>query len=181
MKNTLLFSDKIRQFNSFVKFQFLKFGRWISVLFKRRKSINKIAFEYYKNWQFKNAYLVIDFQFRNAIWYKVGNIKSTDFFHSLILNLENIDAETIDFEVFGFFQKQIYTINLNKVAELNSEPFKTQIHNLSSLDLIKSKILFDLPNFGIKNTKTTLNFENIKVETSTSQINYKPFKIQEYL
>lgn len=180
MKNPLLFSNKIRQFNSFVKFQFLKFGRWISVLFKRRKSIKKISFEYYKYWQFNNAYLVINFQFKNAIWYKIGNIKSTDFSKPLILNLENIHSDGIDFEIFGFFQKQIYTIHLNKVAELNSEPFKTQTHNLN-LKLTNDKIRFRLSDFEITNGKTVLNFDNIKVETPSFQINYKPFQIQEYI
>lgn len=181
MKNYLLFSDKIRLFNAFVKFQSLKFCRWVLILFKRKKQIKKIDFGYYKNWHFNNAYLIIDFQFKNAIWYKVGNIKSLDFSKPLILNLENIDAESIDVEVFGFFQKHVYTIYLEKIAELNSEPFKTQTQNLNNLELIQNKIRFRLSDFEITNRKNVLNFENIKVETPTFQINYKPFKIQEYI
>ncbi|MCB0750027.1 MAG: hypothetical protein KDC52_00990 [Ignavibacteriae bacterium] len=149
-------------------------------MFKRKRYIERNNFNYHKYWHFNNAYLVIDFQFKNAIWYKVGNIKSIDFSKPLILNLENIHTDNINFEVFGFFQKQVYTINLNKVAEVNSESFKTQIHNLN-LKLTNDKIRFRLSDFAITNGKTVLNFDNIKVETPIFQINYKPFKIREYI
>lgn len=180
MRNILLFSDKLKQLGAFLKFHFIRSKKWSSILFKRRKKLEKISFDYYRNWYFNNAYLVIDFRFKNMIWFKIGKFKSFDFSKPIILNLENITTDTINFEVFGFFQKQLYEINLNKEAEMNTIAFKTKIDNIG-FDLTQQKTRTQIPKIGLHISNPIFDFKEILIVPKNLQLNYNPFKIQDYL
>lgn len=164
-----------------IQYYFLKVSRLFCILFKRSKQIEKISFDYYKNWHFDNAYLVVDFKFKNAVWYKVGEFKSFDFSKPIILNLENIQSDTINFEVFGFFQKQVYEINLNRETRINTQPFKTKIDNINIVELVQQKTRTRIPKIGLHIADPTFVFEKIAVKPQNIQINYQTFKIQDYI
>lgn len=163
------------------KFHFLKVSRLFCILFKRRKRIKKISFGYYQNWQFENAYLVVDFKFKNAVWFRIGNFKSYDFSKQIVLDLENIHTNTINFEVFGFFQKQVYEISLNKEAQINTQSFKTAIHNINTVELEQQKTKICTPEIVLNISNPTFVFEKIAVKPQNIQFDYKPFKIQDYI
>jgi hypothetical protein len=181
MAKYLLFSDKLKQIGLFVNSQFLKIGNLLTILFKRRRKLEKISFDYYMNWHFDNAYLVVDFKFKNAVGYKVGEFKSFDFSKPIILNLENIQSVTINFEVFGFFQKQVYVINLNRDTRINTQPFKTKIDNINMVKLVQQKTRIRIPKIGLHIADPTFVFEKIAVKTQNIQINYQTFKTQDYI
>lgn len=181
MKSLLFYSDRLKRTGPFFKFYFIRTGRWLSILFKRRKKLEKVSFDYYKNWRFDNAYLVIEFKFKNAVWFKIGKFKSFDFSKPIILNLGNITTDTIHFEVFGFFQKQVYVINLNKEAQINTQSFKTKIDNINIVELVQQKTRTRISKIGLHIADPTFVFEKIAVKPQNIQINYKPFKIQDYI
>lgn len=181
MIKNLLFSDKLKQIGLFVKSQLLKVGRLLTILFKRRKKLEKISFGYYQKWHFNNAYLFVDFKFKNAVWFRIGNYKSYDFSKQIVLNLENIQTETVLFEVFGFFQKQVYEINLNKETRINTQPFKTKVDNINNVEFVQQKTRTRIPKIGLHIADPTFVFEKIAVKPQNIQINYKPFKIQDYI
>ena len=164
-----------------IQYYFLKVSRLFCILFKRRKRIEKITFGYYQNWQFENAYLVVDFKFKNAVWFRIGNFKSYDFSKQIVLDLENIHTDTINFEVFGFFQKQVYEINLNKEAQINTQPFKTKIDNINIVELVQQNTRTRIPKIGLHIADPTFVFEKIAVKPQNIQINYQTFKIQDYI
>ncbi len=181
MTKYLLFSDKLRKIGLFIRLQLLKIGRLLTILFKRRKKLEKISFDYYKNWHFDNAYLVVDFKFKNAVWFRIGKFKSFDFSKPIILNLENIQSDTINFEVFGFFQKQVYEIDLNRENQINTQPFKTKIDNINTFELIPQKARTQIPKIGLHIADPTFAFEKITIKPQNIQLDYKPFKIQDYI
>lgn len=164
-----------------IQYYFLKVSRLFCILFKRRKRIEKITFGYYQNWQFENAYLVVDFKFKNAVWFRIGNFKSYDFSKQIVLDLENIHTDTINFEVFGFFQKQVYEISLNKEAQINTQPFKTKIKNISIVKLAQQKSKLRISEMTLHISNPTFIFEKIAVKPQNIQFDYKPFKIQDYI
>ena len=181
MTKYLLFSDKLRKIGLFIRLQLLKIGRLLTILFKRRKKLEKISFDYYKNWHFDNAYLVVDFKFKNAVWFRIGKFKSFDFSKPIILNLENIQSDTINFEVFGFFQKQVYEIDLNRENQINTQPFKTKIDNINTVELAQQKTRTRIPKIGLHIANPTFVFEKIAVKPQNIQINYQTFKSQDYI
>lgn len=181
MTKYLLFSDKPKQIYLFVKSQLLKARRLLTILFKRRKKLEKISFEYYKMWQFGNAYLFVDFKFKNAVWFKIGNYKSYDFSKQIVLDLENIQTETVHFEVFGLFQKLVYEINLNVDARINTQPFKTRIDNINIIKLVKQNTRTRIPKPGLHIANPTFAFEKIAVKPQNIQITNKSLKIQDYI
>lgn len=181
MTKYLLFSDKLKQIGLFVNFQVLKVTRLLTILFNRRRKLEKISFGYYQKWHFDNAYLFIDFKFKNAVWIKIGNFKNYDFSKQIVLDLENIQTETVQFEVFGFFQKQVYEIKLNKETQINTKPFKTKIDNINIVELVQQKTGTRIPKIEFHIADPTFVFEKNAVKPQNIQINYKPFKIQDYI
>ena len=181
MTRYLLFSDKLRQIGLLVKFQLIKVGKLLIIFFKRKKQLKKISFDYYRKWHFDNAYLFVDFKFKNAVWFRIGNYKSNDFSKQIILDLENIHTDTIHFEVFGFFQKQLYEINLNKQAKINTQSFKTKINNLNTFKLAKQNIKTQKPKIVLQNNRPILKLEKIQFVSNSININHKPFKTQDYI
>jgi hypothetical protein len=181
MTKYLLFSDKLRKIGLFIRLQLLKIGRLLTILFKRRKKLEKISFGYYQKWHFDNAYLFVDFKFKNAVWFRIGNYKSYDFSKQIVLDLESTQTETVLFEVFGFFQKQVYEINLNKESRINTQPFKTKIDNINTVELAQQKTRTRIPKIGLHIADPTFVFEKIAVNTYNLQLDYKPFKIQDYI
>ncbi|MBE7510443.1 MAG: hypothetical protein HS118_09635 [Bacteroidia bacterium] len=181
MTNYLIFSDKLKQIGLFVKAQLLIVGRLLIILFKRRKKLEKISFGYYQKWHFDNAFLFVDFNFKNAVWFRIGNYKSNDFSKQIVLDLENIHTDTIPFEVFGFFQKQVYEINLNKEAKIETQSFKTKINNLNTFKLSKQNIKAQIPKIALRNNKLVLKLEKIQFVSNRLSINHKPFKTQDYI
>lgn len=186
MNSAFLFSNSIRHLGQYLKFQFIKSRRWISILFKRNRKLSKISFDYYKNWHFEEGLLLIDFQFNNAIWYKTESLKSVDVGKPIILNIQNIKSEILEFEVYGFFQKQIFHIQLNKEAHIDSTSFKTQLfNNAVSIDsnctiktpklltqIIKPFIILDAP---------TVTLRDFSTQNNQITIIHSQFKTQDYI
>lgn len=164
-----------------MKFQFSKLWKWTVLLFSWKKNLITSHFNYFMNWRFEDCYLVIDFKFKNAIWYKVGNYKSVNFKNPLILNLQNIQGDNIIFEVFGFFRKEVIKIDLQKVAKLETYDFKTSLHQINLIQNRKSEVITNIPKLVgnlplpyVLTKPTTVNIQNIK-------INIQDFKQQDYI
>lgn len=181
MTKYLLFSENLRQIGLFVKLQLLKLGRLLTILFKRKKKLEKISFDYYKKWHFDNAYLFIEFKFKNAVWFRIGKFKGYDFSKQIVLDLENIQTKILPFEVYGFFQKQVFEINLNKETRVNTQPFKTTINNINTIVLAEQKTITTIPKIGLTANNVNFIFETISVNQQDIQIDYKPFKIENYI
>lgn len=78
---------------------------------------------------FDNSYIIINYRFRNAIYYRFGNHKTLDK-QIKIFNLKTFDKE-FDLIVYGFFQKKKYKIQFDPRLSLDNSSFKTTFSNLN--------------------------------------------------
>lgn len=184
---TIIF-DILKQLISFLKFHFVRIGKWFAILFKRNRQLKKISFDYYKNWHSDNSYLAVEMKFKNAIYFKVNGFKSFDFNKQLIFDLKEIKTNNIKIEVFGFLQKQVSVIEIKKDFQLNSKPFRTSIKNISYVQLLRQKPQIKGLSFRINSNNPYINIQEPRLITQEIAINSKPirvkfnqFKIQEYL
>lgn len=177
----IIIFDILKQLIAFLKFHFVRIGKWFAILFKRNRKLKKISFDYYKNWHSDNSYLVVDFKFRNAIYFKVGNTKCFDFTKLLILNLQKLNADSIKIEVFGFFQKEAFDIDLNKEIQLNLKPFRTVIENISPVEITRQKTKTKRPNLWFAISKPKVAIQSVSVNSNQISIKSNNFNIQEFI
>ena len=113
------------------KLQFLKVvvSRFFIILFRKRRDIELLYLNYDKEHLFETSYIVINYRFRNAIYYRFGNHKTLEK-KIKILNLKNFENK-FNLIVYGFFQKKIYQIQLEPQLVLHSDSYKTTISNLT--------------------------------------------------
>jgi hypothetical protein len=77
MKRIFLFSDSFRTLWRKVGLASLIAVRFILVLFKGRKDIEPVEFEYSTKHLFDKSYLILRYHFRNALWYRFEGLIST--------------------------------------------------------------------------------------------------------
>lgn len=173
-------SDKLKQLIEFFKFHFVRIWKWLAILFTKNRRLQKRTFDYYKNWHADNSYLVVDLKFKNAVYFKIGDYKSFDFAKSLILNLQKVD-NNIKIEVFGFLQKQVFVIELNKEIQLNSKPFRTTIENISPIEITQQKTNIKIAKVWYAEGKPNLSIQDVFVKSNPIKVKFSKFKIQDYL
>ncbi len=162
------------------KLRFLKviIARFLIILFRRKKGIELLYLDYNTEYLFENSYLIINYRFRNALYYRFKNIKTLEK-QIKIFNLSNFDNE-FDLVVYGFFQKKVYQIKVERKLELDNSNFKASTLNLN-LKLSEIKI----PRLTPENiyctihkpiiTKSNIEIENKKLAISNSTFNQNDF------
>lgn len=178
MYNFLLFSNYFKHLKSSISFGFTKMTRRIILIFKWNHNIKTIQFKYYKNWQFENGYLIIDYAFKNAVWFEVLGIKKTSQNQPLILDLKNIDQDEIEFIVHGLLSKKKIKIKLNNTHALNSDSFKKSINNINVRGLYNQLKAFEFKNLEL--IPKTIVFKN-RFELAKNISNINTNKIIFYL
>jgi len=168
MKKLFFLSYNIKWLMNGVGFFFLKIGRLFKLLFQRNRKLEVVAFNYFKNWHFYNAYLVIDYEFKNAIWFRVGAMKHSNFDKPIIIDLENIKTNDLTFEVYGFLQKQTLRIDLQKHIHLTSTEFRPVLITSQFQKIVASSI----------NKITNLNIRDVKILVPKQQIYTAPIEIK---
>jgi hypothetical protein len=170
MKNFLLFSDEFKGSGNYLKFHIMKFWKMFVLLFKWNKNIKPLQLSYFREWRFEKSYLIIHFNFKNAIWYQLKNIKRINCLQPIILNLENIKEKQIEFTVYGFFRQKKYLIDIIKTETLITETFKTEIKQINIIEQIASSI-------NVKIKKPILEKQIIRIEQNNIETNIKPITL----
>jgi hypothetical protein len=122
---------------------------------------------YDKDHLFDNSYIIINYRFRNAIYYRFGKHKTLEK-QIKIFDLKNLDKE-FDFVVYGFFDTKKYRLQLEPQFKLESRNFKTTFSNLN-LKLEEKTIPKLVQNIYCDIKKPNVTIANI-------EINNKPLKI----
>ncbi|MEI6697016.1 MAG: hypothetical protein WCO13_13230 [Bacteroidota bacterium] len=161
----LLFSEYFTPIAKKIAFIAIILFRFILILFRRNKTIKVIQLQYSRKFQFENSYLIINYRFRNALWYKFSSIGNTLNKNNVIFDLSNISDASIKLKVYGFFRSESFEFDISKENKLFAERFKTKINvnklqpftnplNLSnkSFNLISKNVYFNrLPfNFNFR-------------------------------
>lgn len=172
MSSPLFFSDYFKIWKNSISFAWIRFIRSIILVFRWDHSIKTIKFKYHKNWQFDNGYLIIDYCFKNAVWFDVVGIKKTSQKQPIVLDLKNLDQNEIEFIVHGLLKKKIFKIKLNNTHLLKSDSFKTQIKNIHTRNIIKQVQTLLIRNFDIVQKKFTIK-KRIEISKPISNFNLK--------
>ena len=122
-----------------IKLQFLKvaMARFFVILFRKRRNIELLHLHYDTEHLFDNSFVIINYRFRNAIYYRFWNHKTLEK-QIKIFNIKNFDNE-FDFVVYGFFRSKSYKIKFEPKLRLDTSSFKTNLSKLN-LNLVEKTI-----------------------------------------
>lgn len=155
--------------------------RSMKLLLKRQRNIEIINCDYFKSWRAEQSYLILNIDFKNVIYYEINQIKYFNLKSHIYLNLKKIKTNNLKLVVYGFYQKEIITIELDKDLEFNSNQFQTNISHLNfevydhhEILLLSNLINLNSPTVKFKNTKTRIN-------TVPIELNFNQYNIENYL
>lgn len=152
--------------------------RFFIILFRKRKSIQFLHLHYSDKYLFSNSIIIINYRFRNAIYYKFGNHITVEK-EIKLFNIDKIKPEII-LTVYGFFRKQHYVLKVEPDNILINGTFKTEFNNLNPE--LKNKIVpqsfskdysSDIKKINVKLSNVELNIKTIKPKHSSfNQIDF---------
>lgn len=150
----------------FQKLQFVGVVIWrfLIIVFRKRKDIKLLYIDYNTKNLFDNSFFIINYRFRNALYYQFGEHKTLEK-QIKILNLKNIDHE-FNLIVYGFFQKKIYPIKLKPQMSFDSLSFKTSISKLN-LEATKQRIVSQPSKVYVNQTEIKIKDSKIKFNPTT--------------
>ncbi len=173
MLKYLFFSNYFKSLGLTIKFIAIVIGRFFRILFRRRKKLKELKFEYSTKYLFKESYLVLEHQFKNALWYKFKGLKSTTSKQTAVFNLAKI-KEPIILIVYGFFQKKSYEISVFPEKYIESKSFHISVQN------IDEKINF-IPSFKILIHQPSVYIPMIIHTKSKIVIHHSPYNQNDYI
>lgn len=181
MTNIFFYSDKLRLLGKFLKFHFLKITRVCFFVFKRNKKLKKCSIDYLKTWRFENSYLLIKLNFENAIWYRIGRASGLNFNKIIVLDRRFLINDEVFIEIYGFFQKQVFIIDIKKEFSISTSSLQAEIKNFKNigLNVLQPEIINSRINLYSNNY--LLNISNVSMKNININLNYKPFKIQDFI
>jgi hypothetical protein len=146
--------------------------RCFKILFRRNKDIEELFLNYETEHLFDNSYLVINYRFRNALYYQFGATKTLEK-HIKIFDLKNCDKE-MDFVVHGLFDSISYKLIFEPQLTLENSSFKASFSNLNLKltertipKLIHSKVNCHIKTPFIITPRIKINQPNIKISKPT--------------
>lgn len=137
-------------------------ARFFKILFRKNKTIELIHLEYSNNPIFENGYIIINYRFRNAIYYRFNSIKTLEK-QIKIFDLTNIEHE-FDLDVYGFFQKKKYRIKIEPQLAFKSQSFKTKFKNLAKQMEFEQLESVNIPSLIIKPKIENILLPKIKLK-----------------
>ncbi|KFF04207.1 hypothetical protein [Flavobacterium reichenbachii] len=154
-------------------------ARFFIILFRRNKDIILLKLNYNANHLFKNSFIIIDYQFNNALWYSFNNRKTLE--KSIkIFNLENIPSK-IDIEVYGFFRKKKYSLKFEPTLKIENQSFKTNFSNLS-LNLKRNSIpQLTHSLIEISTKKPAIKISKIRIEDQPFNIKHNNYNQNDFI
>jgi len=146
-----------------IKFTKTVAGRAMKILFRRSQSIRLLHLDYDTEHIFENSLWIIRYRFRNALWYRFGDLNTLDK-HIQVFDASKI-PNSITLTVFGLFRKKVYHLNRKPTLSLNSAGFFTKING------IEKKLEFaGHPAIGIPVIQPNINAALIKTSTTATSI-----------
>lgn len=142
--------------------------RFLKILFRKRKKLELLKLNYNTEYIFENSLVIINYSFRNGIWYKFGSHKTLEK-QIKIFDLKNFEQE-FELTVYGFFQKKTYHLKFEPQLMINNHSFKTVFTNL----------LVNLKGRNVPKLQApfiSINIENPCVKTRGIKVITKPITI----
>jgi hypothetical protein len=166
---------------SIVRFNLSRLYNFFIILFRRKKKLSVNSLYYFRYWRFSNAYVVLDFQVSNAIWFRLGNLSGTKFNKPIVLNLNQINEDQLILEFIGLFQKRSCTIDLRKEASLNSGGFRTEIKHIHKVSVSIPDSRVHISDVNCIRYKPHLSQKHIQIQNQNLRIKLFHFNIEEHI
>ncbi len=154
-----------------LRFTIVVIARFIKILFRKKKEIEILYLNYETKHLFDTSYLIINYRFKNAIYYRFGNDISLEK-QIKIFDLNNIDSE-FDLVVNGFFDSKTYNLKFEQENTLDKTNFMTSISNLNVRleqrvipKLTHSKIRCRIITQKVSSTRIVINQPRIKISNT---------------
>ena len=163
------------------KLNFLKvvISRFLTILFRRRKEIELLHLEYDTKYLFDNSFIIINYRFRNAIYFQFGNHITLEK-EIKIFNLKKIDNE-FQLNVYGFFRRKRYLLKFEPKLTLESQKFKTSFSNFC-LKIEEQNIPnFPQPLFYLAIDKPSIKPPKTKIVNKTITTKTNSFNQNEFI
>jgi hypothetical protein len=167
-----LFTNQLTYLLEKFHFKLVVIARFFKILFRRNKELEELFLNYETQHLFDNSYLVINYRFRNALYYQFGATKTLEK-HIKIFDLKNCDKE-MDFVVYGLFDSKSYKLIFEPQLSLESSSFKTFFSNLNVKlsertipKLIHSKVNCHIKTPFIITPRIRIKQPNIKISNTT--------------
>lgn len=173
--------NSITNINSSIRFLFNVTSKWLFTLFKRNRVLKEIKFNHYKNWHFKTAYLIVQFEFENAIWINVEGSKRICSHFPIIINLENFQKDFFEIIIHGFSSKRKYQIAINTEAQIDNATFKTTTYQIKNIYLQDQIIQQNISKAELINHCISVKRHPINTSYQKSELKHSNFKLQDYL
>ncbi len=132
-----MFSQYLKYLLEKLRFLQVVISRFLIILFRKRREVELLYLNYDKEHLFETSFIVINYRFRNAIYYRFGKHITLEK-KIKIFNIKNFENE-FDLLVYGFFQKKVYRIQFEPKLALNTDTFETAISNLT-VKLVEQKL-----------------------------------------
>lgn len=136
------------------------------ILFRKNKELVKLTLDFNTENQFENSYIIINYRFRNAIYYKFGKHITLEK-EIKIFNLKNFENE-FQLTVYGFFRKKSYKLKFEPKLTLENSNFKTFFLNLKNDFEFKT-----MPNLSTASFRVEL----LEIEIKPSKLKITPNRI----
>lgn len=162
-----------------LKFLFHVTQRFFIVLFRRKKAIELIRLDYAKEHIFDTSYVVINYRFRNALWYKIGSHKTLDKTIK-IFNIEKIEKE-LEFVVYGLFQKKTYHLNFRPHLTLENDNFKAQFNNVFDQLKLQNTTALSISTLRLDINEPQIVSHKIKCSIKPIQINTNVYNQTDFI
>ncbi|MGV7106428.1 hypothetical protein [Flavobacterium sp. U410] len=168
IKNIVLFS----------KFYFLVGITFFKILFSGSKRLKREKVNYASYPYFKDSFLLFEFHFKNALYFKINNVKHL---HqgTKIIPLKNYNY-TIDFYAIGIFETYHQTISIEPGFEADFSDFKTKTSKLQLQSNEQKKLHINIePTVRRKIAK--LYFDEIRLKHKKATIKFNTYNQNEFI
>lgn len=153
--------------------------RFFKILFRRRKSIEVLYLNYSDKHLFESSYIVINYHFKNALWFRFGKHITTEK-HIKVLNLKNFDKE-FDLVVYGFFRKAVFRLKFQPQNSLNSEQFSTSFNSLSNDLKFKATPSFLSTHIPVQLNEIKLNITGVMYQHKSISLKTNPYNQTDFI
>lgn len=174
-----MFSKYIHILLNQIQFLLQILKRFFIILFRKRRNIHLLHLNYSDKHLFSNSIIIINYRFRNAIYYKFGN-RSTVENQIKLFNVEKIKPE-IKLTVYGFFRKQDYSLKFEPENILIASTFKTEFSNLTA-ELVSKPLPQHFSNdFTSETSKINVNLSDVMLTIKPIKPKHNSFNQTDFL
>jgi hypothetical protein len=169
----------IKKILNFLKFYSFVLYRLIVLVFKKNRTLSKFHFEYIPSPHSEDDFLILNFKFKNALFYKINETRYLyDGCKIIFLKKHNYK---ISFEAIGYQGTYKENFFIEPTIKTNFSKLKTKSQNLN----LDYKTQEKINTINLKKTTCLIPIEfnqnNVQIKKETTTIKFKTFNQNDYL